>query len=79
MLEKFPTVRFIGHAQTWWGNIDRSHDQAVMYPKTKVSPGGITDRLLSDYPNLEREDILESMRYASWLATTHEVDLAEAS
>ena len=23
-----------------------------MYPKTKVTPGGITDRLLSDYPNM---------------------------
>jgi predicted TIM-barrel fold metal-dependent hydrolase len=52
VLEKFPTVRFIGHAQTWWGNIDRNHDQTVMYPKTKVAPGGITDRLLSDYPNM---------------------------
>ncbi len=52
MLEKFPSVNFIGHAQTWWGNIDANHDQAVMYPKTPVTPGGITDRLLSDYPNM---------------------------
>ena len=52
MLEKFPTVDFIGHAQTWWGNIDAKHDQSVMYPKTPVTPGGITDRLLSDYPNM---------------------------
>lgn len=52
MLEKFPTVNFIGHAQTWWGNIDKDHDQAVMYPKTPVTPGGITDRLLSDYENM---------------------------
>jgi predicted TIM-barrel fold metal-dependent hydrolase len=52
VLEKFPKVRFLGHAQTWWGNIDRSHDQTVMYPKTKVTAGGITDRLLSDYSNM---------------------------
>ncbi len=52
MLEKFPTVTFIGHAQTWWGNIDKNHDQAVMYPKTPVTPGGISDRLLSDYENM---------------------------
>ena len=45
----------------------------------QLGAGVTIDRLLSDYPNLEREDILESMRYASWLATTHEVDLAEAS
>jgi predicted TIM-barrel fold metal-dependent hydrolase len=52
VLKKFPRVNFIGHAQTWWGNIDRAHDQTVLYPKTKVTPGGITDRLLSDYPNM---------------------------
>ena len=52
MLEQFPTVNFIGHAQTWWGNIDANHDQAVMYPKTPVASGGITDRLLADYPNI---------------------------
>lgn len=52
VLEKHPRVTFIGHAQTWWGNIDRNHEQAVMYPKTKVTPGGITDRLLSDYANM---------------------------
>ncbi len=52
MLEQFPDVNFIGHAQTWWGNVDADHDQPVMYPKTPVTPGGITDRLLSDYPNV---------------------------
>jgi predicted TIM-barrel fold metal-dependent hydrolase len=52
MLEKYPTVNFIGHAQTWWGNIDKNHQQPVMYPKGRVTPGGITDRLLSDYPNI---------------------------
>ncbi len=52
VLEKHRTVNFIGHAQTWWGNIDRNHVPTVMYPKTRVAPGGITDRLLSDYPNI---------------------------
>ena len=53
MLEKYPKVNFIGHAQTWWANIDKDHkDQKVLYPKTKVNRGGITDRLLSDYPNV---------------------------
>ena len=51
ILAKFPTVNFIGHAQTFWGNIDRNHEQEVLYPKTKVTPGGWTDRWLSDYPN----------------------------
>ena len=52
ILEKYPKVNFIGHAQTWWGNIDKHHDQPVMYPKGPVTAGGITDRLLSDYPNM---------------------------
>jgi uncharacterized protein len=52
VLKRHPRVSFIGHAQTWWGNIDRNHKQTEMYPKTPVTPGGITDRLLSDYPNM---------------------------
>jgi predicted TIM-barrel fold metal-dependent hydrolase len=52
VLKRHPKVNFIGHAQTFWGNIDKNHEQPVMYPKTKVTPGGITDRLLADYPNM---------------------------
>lgn len=52
ILEKFPKVNFIGHAQTWWSNIDLKSDQKTMYPMGKVTPGGITDRLLTDYPNM---------------------------
>ena len=51
-LEKFPSVNFIGHAQTWWGNVDKNHDQKVLYPTGPVTRGGITDKLLSDYPNM---------------------------
>lgn len=53
VLKKYPKVNFIGHAQTWWANIDKDHnDQNVLYPTTKVTPGGLTDRLLSEYPNM---------------------------
>ena len=53
VLEKFPNTKFIGHAQTWWANIDKNHaEQKVLYPTTKVTPGGITDRYLKDYPNM---------------------------
>ena len=51
ILAKFPTVNFIGHAQTFWGNIDRNHEQTVLYPKGKLTPGGLTDRWLADYAN----------------------------
>jgi Amidohydrolase. len=53
MLAKYPKVTFIGHAQTWWVNIDRNQtDQKVLYPKGPVTPGGVTDRYLSDYANM---------------------------
>ena len=52
VLEKFPNTTFLGHAQTWWANIDKDHtNQAILYPKGKVTPGGLTDRYLADYPN----------------------------
>lgn len=51
ILEKFPKVNFIGHAQTFWANIDAGADQKVLYPKGPVTPGGLTDRFLSEYPN----------------------------
>jgi predicted TIM-barrel fold metal-dependent hydrolase len=53
MLEKYPKTTFIGHAQTFWANIDKDHaDQKVLYPKTKVTPGGWTDQYLREYSNL---------------------------
>ncbi len=52
ILEKFPTVNFIGHAQTWWANISAEHDQKVLYPDTPVVPGGMTDHYLRNYPNM---------------------------
>ncbi|MGN6434952.1 MAG: amidohydrolase family protein [Agriterribacter sp.] len=53
MLEKFPRVNFIGHAQTWWANIAQNHpDQSVLYPKGPVTAGGLTDKYLSDYANM---------------------------
>jgi predicted TIM-barrel fold metal-dependent hydrolase len=55
MLEKYPNTTFIGHAQTWWANIDKSYtdDATNLYPKGKhIVPGGLTDRYLGDYPNM---------------------------
>jgi hypothetical protein len=51
MIARYPAVNFIAHAQTFWGNIDKNHNQEVMYPKGPVTPGGLSDRYLSDYPN----------------------------
>ena len=53
MLAKYPQTTFIGHAQTFWANIDKNHaDQKVLYPKGRVTAGGLTDRYLADYPNM---------------------------
>ena len=52
VLEKWSKVTFIGHAVTFWANIDANCDQKVGYPKGKVTAGGLTDKYLSDYPNL---------------------------
>lgn len=54
MLQKFPKTVFIGHAQTWWANIDQANvdDPRRLYPTGPVKPGGLTDRYLADYPNM---------------------------
>ncbi len=53
MLRKYPKVNFIGHAQTWWADIDKNHTDAnILYPKGSVTRGGLTDRLLTEYPNM---------------------------
>ena len=45
----------------------------------QIGTGRTIDELLADYPYLEREDILEALRYAAWRAQEREVDLTDAS
>jgi len=54
LLRKFPRVKFIGHAQSWWANISAEvpPPQVTLYPTGPVAPGGLADRLLSDYENM---------------------------
>lgn len=44
----------------------------------QIGCGRSIDELLADYPYLEREDILQALRYAAWLAEEREVVLAPA-
>jgi uncharacterized protein (DUF433 family) len=44
----------------------------------QVGAGHTIDEILADYPYLEREDILQALRYAAWLAEEREVVLAGA-
>ena len=44
----------------------------------QIGAGVSVEELLSDYPYLEREDIMQALRYAAVLAQWKEVSLAEA-
>jgi len=43
-----------------------------------ISAGHSIDELLVSYPYLEREDVLQALRYAAWLAEEREVVLTTA-
>jgi uncharacterized protein (DUF433 family) len=38
-----------------------------------LGAGTTVDELLTSYPYIDREDIMESLRYAAWLASQREV------
>ena len=42
----------------------------------QIGAGRTIDQVLSDYPYLERDDILQALRYAAWLADEREILLA---
>ncbi len=44
----------------------------------QIGAGRSVDEILADYPYLEREDILQALRYAAWRADEREVELARA-
>ena len=52
MLKAFPKTFFIGHADAFWANVSKSYHNEAAYPSGPIERGGITDRLLGDYPNL---------------------------
>lgn len=45
---------------------------------SQIGAGHSIDDVLTDYPYLEREDILQALRYAAWRAEEREVELARA-
>lgn len=52
MLEKYPKTKFVGHADAFWANVSADYAEEAAYPEGPIKRGGITDKLLSDYPNL---------------------------
>jgi uncharacterized protein (DUF433 family) len=45
----------------------------------QIGAGHTIEEILTDYPYLEREDILQALRYPAWLAEDREVVLPRAS
>jgi uncharacterized protein (DUF433 family) len=43
----------------------------------QIGAGLTVDELLAEYPYLEREDVLEALRYAAWRAQEREIALIE--
>jgi uncharacterized protein (DUF433 family) len=44
----------------------------------QIGAGHAIEEVLADYPYLEREDVLQALRYAAWLAEDREVVLPGA-
>ena len=43
---------------------------------SQIGAGETIDELLADYPYLEREDIMQSLQYAAWLAQGYEASFS---
>ncbi len=52
ILKAYPKTTFVGHCDAFWANISADFANDKDYPRTPIVRGGITDKWLSDYPNL---------------------------
>ncbi len=52
ILKAYPKTKFVGHANEFWANISADYAGDASYPVGPVKPGGLSDKLLSDYANL---------------------------
>jgi len=52
VLKAFPKTTFIAHADTFWANVSSDYAYDTAYPEGPIKAGGLSDRWLSDYPNL---------------------------
>jgi uncharacterized protein (DUF433 family) len=88
-----PPVRLRGQKENSMGQLDRITQQPdVMCGKAcirgmrvtvsmvvgQIGTGQSIDEVLGDYPYLEREDVMQALRYAAWLAEEREVVLDRA-
>ena len=52
LLRQYSRTTFIGHANSFWANLSADVPAGVAYPTDPIKPGGLTDRMLSEFPNL---------------------------
>ena len=52
VLRAHPRTKFIGHGDLFWAHISADVPTDRGYPGGPIKPGGLTDRFLSDFPNL---------------------------
>lgn len=52
VLRAYPKTTFIGHGDLFWAHISADVPTDRGYPSGPVKSGGLTDRFLSDFPNL---------------------------
>lgn len=52
VLRRYPNTKFIGHGDLFWAHISANVPTDRGYPTGPIEPGGLTDRFLSDFPNL---------------------------
>lgn len=52
MLRAYPRTSFIGHGDLFWAHISADVPVDRGYPPGPIKSGGLTDRWLSDFPNL---------------------------
>jgi len=46
-----PKTKFIGHGDAFWANTSGDVPDGVPYPTGKIKPGGVSDRMLGEFPN----------------------------
>ena len=52
VLRAYSKTNFIGHGDLFWAHISADVPTDRGYPSGAIKPGGLTDKFLSDYPNL---------------------------
>ena len=53
IIEKYPKIKFIGHAGSWWDYISAdATGEDTAPPRGKIKPGGLIDSLLANYANV---------------------------